>query len=79
MCEALLSTQESFAMNPGEAGPLRLVKSPCPAPAMMAGILEQLEQACRERSLERLLNVVLRAVPEYQPSALMQLAAEETA
>jgi FlaA1/EpsC-like NDP-sugar epimerase len=79
MCEVLLSTQESFAMYPGEAGPLRLVKSPCPAPAIMADILEQLEQACRERSLERLLNVVLRAVPEYQPSALMQLAVEETA
>jgi hypothetical protein len=94
MCEALLSARESFAMNPGEAnpgeagpgeagpgeaGPLRLVKSPCLAPAMMTDVLGELEQACQERSLDRLLKAVLRAAPEYQPSALMQAAAEQTA
>jgi FlaA1/EpsC-like NDP-sugar epimerase len=79
MCEALLSARESLAMNPGEAGPLRLVKSPCLTAAMMADVLQELEQACRERSLERLLKAVLRAAPEYQPSALMQTAVEETA
>jgi len=76
MCEALLSSRESFA---GGAGPLRLVKSPFPAPAMMAEVLQELEQACRERSLERLLKAVLRAAPEYRPSALMQTAVEEPA
>ena len=84
MCEALLSARESSAMNPveanpGEAGPLRLVKSPCLAPAMMTEVLGELEQACQERSLDRLLKAVLRAAPEYQPSALMQAAVEETA
>jgi FlaA1/EpsC-like NDP-sugar epimerase len=89
MCEALLSARESFAMNPaeanrgeagpGEAAPLRLVKSPCMAPAMMTEVLGELEQACQERSLDRLLKAVLRAAPEYQPSALMQAAVEETA
>jgi hypothetical protein len=45
----------------------------------MDPVLEELEQACQERSLERLLKAVLPAVPEYQPSALMQTAVEETA
>jgi FlaA1/EpsC-like NDP-sugar epimerase len=79
MCEALLSARESFAVNPGEAGPLRRLKSPCLGPAMMDEVLGELEQACQERSLERLLKAVLRAAPEYQPSALMQAAVEETA
>lgn len=79
MSEALLSTRELFAMNPGEAGPLHLVKSPCLAPAMMDDVLEQLEQACQVRSLDCLLKAVLRAVPEYQLSTLMQTAVEETA
>jgi FlaA1/EpsC-like NDP-sugar epimerase len=79
MCEALLSARESFAMNPGEAAPLRLVKSPCLAPAMMTEVIGELEQACQERSLDRLLKAVLRAAPEYQPSALMQAAVEQTA
>jgi FlaA1/EpsC-like NDP-sugar epimerase len=79
MCEALLSARESFAMNPGEERALRLVKSPCLAPAMMDDVLEQLQQACQARSLDRLFKAVLRAVPEYQPSALMQTAVEETA
>jgi FlaA1/EpsC-like NDP-sugar epimerase len=79
MREALLSARESFAMNPGEERQLRPVKSPCLAPAMMDHVLEQLEQACQERSLDRLLKAVLRAVPEYQPSALMRTAVEETA
>ncbi|MDT7815774.1 MAG: hypothetical protein QOJ42_5690 [Acidobacteriaceae bacterium] len=84
MCEALLSARESFAMNPGEANPgeaapLRLVKSPCLAPAMMTEVIGELEQACQERSLDRLLKAVLRAAPEYQPSALMQAAVEQTA
>jgi FlaA1/EpsC-like NDP-sugar epimerase len=89
MCEALLSARESFAINPGEAnpgeagpgeaGPLRLVKSPCLAPAMMTDVIGELDQACQERSLDRLLKAVLRASPEYQPSALMQAAAEQTA
>jgi len=79
MCEALLSARESLAMNPGEERQLRPVKSPCLAPAVMDDVLEQLEQACEARSLDRLLKAVLRAVPEYQPSALMQTAVEETA
>ncbi len=79
MCETLLSARESFAMNPGGAGPLRLVESPCLAPAMMDAVLAELTQACQERSLDRLLKAVLRAVPEYQPSALVQTAVEQTA
>ena len=42
-------------------------------------VIEQLEQACQERSLDCLLKAVLRAVPEYQPSTLMQTGVEETA
>jgi FlaA1/EpsC-like NDP-sugar epimerase len=79
MCEALLSERESFAMNPGEERQLRALKSPCLAPAVMDDVVEQLQQACQARSLDRLLKAVLRAVPEYQPSALMQTAVEETA
>ncbi len=36
--------------------------------------MRQLEQACRERSLEQLLAAVMRAVPEYQPSAVVRAA-----
>ena len=79
MCETLLSTKESFATNPGEAGTLRPVKSPCLPTATMEEVLGELEHACQERSLDRLLKGVLRAVPEYQPSALMQTAVEEAA
>jgi FlaA1/EpsC-like NDP-sugar epimerase len=79
MCEALVSTRESFATNPGEARPLRPVRSPCLTPAMTTDVVQELEQACQERSLEHLLKAVLRAVPEYQPSALLQTAVEETA
>jgi hypothetical protein len=46
---------------------------------MMIEVLGELEQACQERSLDRLLKAVLRAAPEYQPSALMQPGVEETA
>jgi FlaA1/EpsC-like NDP-sugar epimerase len=79
MCEALLSARESFALNPREQRQLRPVRSPCLAPAMMDDVLEHLEQACQARSLDHLLKAVHRAVPEYQPSALMQTAVEETA
>jgi FlaA1/EpsC-like NDP-sugar epimerase len=79
MCEALLSARESFAVDSAEERQLQPVKSPCPGPAVMEDVLKQLEQACRERSLDRLLTAVLRAVPEYQPSALMQTTVEETA
>jgi FlaA1/EpsC-like NDP-sugar epimerase len=79
MCEALLSERESFTVHAGEERQLRPVKSPCLPPAMMDDVLEELERACQERSVDRLLKTVLRAVPEYQPSALMRTAVEETA
>jgi FlaA1/EpsC-like NDP-sugar epimerase len=79
MCESLLSERESFAIHPREERQLRPVKSPYLTPAVMDDVLKQLEQACQERSLDRLLKAVLHAVPEYRPSALMETAVEETA
>jgi FlaA1/EpsC-like NDP-sugar epimerase len=79
MRESLLSARESLVIDPAEERHLQPVKSPCLAPATMDDVLEQLERACQERSLDRLLKAVLRAVPEYQPSALMQTEVEETA
>jgi FlaA1/EpsC-like NDP-sugar epimerase len=89
MCEALLSARESFAIDPREERReerqlrqerrLRPVQSPWLGRATMADVLEELELACQERSLDRLLKAVLRAVPEYQPSELMRTAVEETA
>jgi len=79
MCEALLSARESLAMNSGHPRQLRPVKSPCLAPAVMDDVMKQLEHACRERSLDLLLKAIMRAVPEYQPSAVIQTAVEETA
>jgi FlaA1/EpsC-like NDP-sugar epimerase len=78
MCEALLSDRESYATRADAGQPLRAVKSPCLAATVLDEILQQLQQACRERSLEQLLAAVLRAVPEYQPSALMLAASERT-
>jgi len=79
MCEALLSGRESYAGDPSAEQQLRSVKSSCLPAAMMDEVLKQLERSCRERSLDQLLQAVLRAVPEYRPSALMQTAVEETA
>jgi FlaA1/EpsC-like NDP-sugar epimerase len=73
MCEALLSGRESYASTDSEQ-PLRTVKSPFLPATVLDEILQQLEQACRERSRERLLAAVLRAVPEYRPSALISEA-----
>jgi FlaA1/EpsC-like NDP-sugar epimerase len=78
MCEALLSDRESYVSCADVGQPLRAVKSPCLPATALDEIVQQLQQACWERSLEQLLTAVLRAVPEYQPSALMLAAAEET-
>jgi FlaA1/EpsC-like NDP-sugar epimerase len=72
MCEALLSALESYASD--EEQPLRPVRSPFLPAMVLDEILQQLELACRERSRERLLAAVLRAVPEYRPSALIREA-----
>ncbi len=74
MCEALISARESYATS---AGLLRRVASP--SLAGLEEVLQQLQQACQARSLERLLETVLRAVPEYQPSAWMRTMVEQTA
>lgn len=73
MCEALLSTREAYASAESKQ-PLRTVRSPFLAARVLDEVLQQLEQACRERSLERLLAAVLRAVPEYRPSAVIREA-----
>jgi FlaA1/EpsC-like NDP-sugar epimerase len=79
MCEALLSDRESYVSRADVGEPLRAVKSPCLPATVLDEIVQQLQQARRERSLQQLLAAVLRAVPEYQPSALMLAAAGETA
>jgi FlaA1/EpsC-like NDP-sugar epimerase len=67
MCEVLISENESFADNRQDL--LRAVNSPSISVAELDGIVAELEQACRDRSLSRLLEAVSRAVPEYEPSA----------
>ena len=79
MCEALLSEREAYATGTDSGQLLRAVTSPCLPATVLDEILRQLRQACRERSLQQLLTAVLRAVPEYQPSALTLAAAGETA
>jgi FlaA1/EpsC-like NDP-sugar epimerase len=69
MCEALLSTRESYVDERPKL--LRAVNSPCIPAAELNQIVRQLLQACRDRSLSQLLEAVFRAVPEYQPSALI--------
>ena len=78
MCEALLSDRESYLAHADSGQPLRAVRSPCLAGTVLDEILQQLQQSCRERSLAQLLAAVLRAVPEYQPSGLIQALREET-
>jgi FlaA1/EpsC-like NDP-sugar epimerase len=70
MCEALLSSSEAYAA-PDDGSSLRSVNSPRLPSALLDEILRQLQEACQERSLARLLAAVLRAVPEYKPSALI--------
>ena len=78
MCEALLSDREEYAAHADPGQLLRAVKSHCPSATVLNEILRQLEQACQERSMEQLLAAIMRAVPEYQPSALVLAAAGET-
>jgi FlaA1/EpsC-like NDP-sugar epimerase len=70
MCEALLSSKEAFAA-PDNGSHLRSITGPGVSSALLDEILRQLKEACQERSLARLLAAVLRAVPEYKPSALI--------
>jgi FlaA1/EpsC-like NDP-sugar epimerase len=70
MCEALLSSKEAYAA-PDDGSGLRSVHSPHLPSALLDEIVRQLQEACQERSLARLLAAVLRAVPEYKPSALI--------
>ena len=76
MCEVLLSKRESYVTN---GGLLRQVASPCMAD--LDDVLQQLQKACLERSLEQLLQAVTRAVPEYEPGELLRasLGARQTA
>jgi FlaA1/EpsC-like NDP-sugar epimerase len=78
MCEALLSDRESYVAHAGSGQPLQAIKSPCLPATVLDEILRILQHACRERSLDQLLAAVLRAVPEYRPSALIQASREET-
>jgi FlaA1/EpsC-like NDP-sugar epimerase len=71
MCEALLSGKESYAAPDKSPGLLRPVHSPRLALIVLDEVERQLQQACQERSLAQLLEAVLRAVPEYKPSALI--------
>jgi FlaA1/EpsC-like NDP-sugar epimerase len=70
ICEALLSGRESYVADAGSL--LHSVASPALSAAVLDDVLTQLQQACQSRSLKRLLAAVMRAVPEYQPSALIQ-------
>jgi FlaA1/EpsC-like NDP-sugar epimerase len=72
MCEALLSNRESYRSSPDSI--LRAVSSPAIPTQALNEILKQLQQACRERSLQQLLAAVIRAVPEYQPSTVIKAA-----
>jgi FlaA1/EpsC-like NDP-sugar epimerase len=76
MCEALLSERESYVAQAG-ISLLRGVNSPALPAAVLDEVLKQLGQACQQRSLPQLLTAVLRAVPEYRPSALVRAAAAE--
>jgi FlaA1/EpsC-like NDP-sugar epimerase len=79
MCEALLCESESYAAATDSGQLLRAVTGPCLPATVLDEILRQLQQACRQRSLQQLLIAILRAVPEYQPSALILAAAGDTA
>ena len=71
LSETLLSARESYVAQ-RDATSLRGVNSPALPLSVLDQALEQLQHACKERSLQRLLQAVARAVPEYLPSALMQ-------
>jgi O-antigen biosynthesis protein WbqV len=72
LTESLLSACERYFGAPGSL--LRSVSSPALSAALLDDILAQLQQACEARSLSRLLPAVIRAVPGYEPSALIQSA-----
>ena len=72
MCEALLSGSESYTAAPDS--PLRSIASPAIPAQALDEILQQLQQASRQRSLQMLVTAVMRALPEYQPSAVIKTA-----
>jgi FlaA1/EpsC-like NDP-sugar epimerase len=74
MCEALVSARESYVAHADSRKLLRDVDTPGLPSTVLGEILQQLQRACQERSLERLLAAVMRAVPEYRPSAVIREA-----
>ena len=72
LTEKLLSDKEYF-LEDSEA-PLRLIHSEAPPFRELEHAIRQLEHAVRERNLPRLLSVVSRLVPDYQPSEVIQAA-----
>jgi FlaA1/EpsC-like NDP-sugar epimerase len=70
LAEVLLSGRESYAASAESR--LRPIVSPAIPAKTLNEILAQLRQACRERSLDKLLTAVKRAVPEYQPSSVIE-------
>jgi FlaA1/EpsC-like NDP-sugar epimerase len=70
MEESLISPRETYA--DGGEGLLRAVRSPALEADDLAAGIELLRQAVMERNLDRLIQRVLRMVPEYQPSILLR-------
>lgn len=70
MEETLISTQETWAED--RQSVLRAIITPMPDPDALDADMGRLQQAVEQRDLQRLLDAVLRLVPEYRPSQLLR-------
>ena len=72
--EVLISKREAWADNPEpahEAASLRSVISPCLLPQAFAAAIDDLNLSLQTRNLNRMIDIVLRLIPDYQASSLI--------
>ena len=74
LMETLIGVNEKWSdqlMREGDDRALRGIASRCPPFEVLQNALGELEQAVHDRDLKKLLDTVIRIVPEYQPSAVI--------
>jgi O-antigen biosynthesis protein WbqV len=75
LTEKLVSDAEVF-LGKSEAL-LRPIHSEGPSLIGLQSSIQEIEEAVQQRNLPRLVRAVVRLVPDYQPSAIIQSALEE--
>jgi len=76
LTEKLVSTRESFLSD--DPSPLRAIDSLSLPFHKLEQAINEIERAVQERNLSELLSLVMKLVPDYRPSAVIQSAVQFT-